>query len=250
MKTAEENPDANSTRIAGRKTCEQWREFIDKEKDEVFWQTAYNDYFYKRLETRYLNPIKAIENSFFSTTEESKTEESKKEGNGEGNGEGFSIMAILCTLVEFLEATRQGKEYRQLIRENYTYAQQGRLDLINPPFDPNNQYYKSKEYFINFLRNQKPFDVFFPNDKSAENFYEFIRCGLLHEAQTKEGWKIKIAGKKSSNKALIDAEKRIVYRDNFREAFDTYLKIYEEELKTDVNLQNALIKKFNSLCKE
>lgn len=246
MGRVEENPGANVTRIAGKKTCEEWKKFIQEEKDEAFWQTAYKDYFYERLKTRYLDPITAIEN--LSNPTKTKPSKETEERKGEGSGEGFSIMAILCTLVEFLEATRQGKKFTQLRGKNFGRAEKGRFDLINPPFNPNNQYYKSSEYFINFLQKQTPFDKFFAGGKSAQNFYEFVRCGLLHEAQTTGGWKIKITGTKNSTEDLIDEKKKIVYRDNFREAFNTYLENYQEELKTDANLQNALIKKFNSLC--
>jgi hypothetical protein len=255
MERAEENPDANIMRIAGKKTCEEWKNFIQKEKNEAFWQEAYNDYFLERLKTRYLDPITAIENLSTSikvdSTEAGSTDAEKEERKGEGNGEGFSIMAILCTLIEFLEATRQGKKFTLLRNENFRYARQGNFHLINPPFDPNNEYFIGSEYFVNFLQKREPFDKFFADDdKLTEDFYTFIRCGLLHEAQTNDGWKIKIVGSRSSNEDLINAEKKIVYRDNFRKAFDTYLGNYEKELKTDEALQNALIKKFNSLCEE
>lgn len=246
MERAEENTDANITRIAGRKTCEEWKTFIQKEKNEAFWQEAYNDYFLERLKTRYLDPITAIEN--ISSIKVDFTEEEKEERKGEGNGEGFSIMAILCTLVEFLEATRQGKKYTFLKGANFQRAKDGNFNLINPPFDPNNEYFIGSEYFVDFLQKREPFDKFFADDDLAKDFYSYIRCGLLHEAQTNSGWKIKIVGSRSANKDLINSEKKIVYRDNFRKAFDKYLENYEKELKTDEALQNALIKKFNSLC--
>lgn len=215
------------SKIAGKKTCVNWSKFQDQlvpGENKTLWQTAYNDYFFERLKTRYLNPVLAIEKS--------------PDFNEEG--EGFSIVAILCTLVEFLEATRQGKEFRYINRSS--------RKPVTPPFNPDNEYSGSQEYFINFLQNQKPFKDCFTSKILAEEFYTAIRCGLLHEAGTKKGWKIKVA--KSRSNKLIDAEKKFVYRDNFREAFDTYFKIYEKELTSDIKLQKAFIKKFNSLCRD
>jgi len=128
------------TRIAGRKKCTDWEKFIQKEKNEAFWQTAYDDYFLERLKTRYLTPITAIENISNSIAETKETEEEKGERNGEGNGEGFSIMAILCTLVEFLEATRQGKKFTSLEKGNYRLAEEGKFPSIVPSFNPDNEY--------------------------------------------------------------------------------------------------------------
>jgi hypothetical protein len=149
-------------------------------------------------------------------------------------------MAILCSLVEFLEATRQGKEFR--------YIDRRKRKPVVPAFDPDNEYSGSQKYFINFLQNQKPFDDYFTSEELANEFYTAIRCGLLHEAGTKKGWKIKVA--KSKTDKLIDAEQKFVYRDNFKRAFDKYFEIYEEELTSDVKLQKAFIKKFNSLCND
>ena len=39
------------TYIAGNKTAQDWKSFLEKEpKDELFWASAFADYFYKRLE--------------------------------------------------------------------------------------------------------------------------------------------------------------------------------------------------------
>ncbi|MDD2944133.1 MAG: hypothetical protein PHC51_14350, partial [bacterium] len=75
------------------------------------WEMAF-EYFEKRLKTRYLNPIKYIE----------------EKGNIEG--EGFAIAAIICSMVEALESFYQGRSYRKATRD--------------APLDPNTEYYKSQ----------------------------------------------------------------------------------------------------------
>ena len=112
------------TKIAGKKTCANWNKFqkqLVPGENKTIWEKAYRDYFLERLKTRYLNPILAIEES----------------PNFNEEGEGFSIMAMLCTLVEFLEATRQGKEFRYIDKSK----------PADPPFDPDNEYSGSQKYF-------------------------------------------------------------------------------------------------------
>ena len=74
-----------SEKISEWKTTEDWKE--DRKKlvvgqDISAWKQAYNNYFFSRLNTRYLEPIQTIQqNSFLQ-------------------GEGFSIVAIQCSLRE------------------------------------------------------------------------------------------------------------------------------------------------------
>lgn len=208
-------------KIAGKKTNEQWNEFqkqLVPGENENLWREAYEDYFFERLKLRYFDPIKQIA------------------ANPVLNGEGFSIMAILCTLVEFLESTRQGKDYK--------YWRPGK-----PALDEY-EYYESKKYFTNFLRDQSPFDEYFNDNDLRADFYEGVRCGLLHEARTKNGWKIRVAGTRKSSDQIIDAEQKLVYWDNFKLAFDRYLDVYKGELISDAELQKAFHRKLNSLCNE
>ena len=208
------------TKIAGYKTNDQWNEFqkyLIPGENEKLWREAYQDYFFERIKLRYFDPIKQIA------------------ANPVFKGEGFSITAILCTLVEFLEATRQGKDYK--------YWRRGMPALGKY------EYYESKKYFTNFLRDQSPFDKYFKDKNTRSNFYEGVRCGLLHEARTKNGWKIRFAGKEKSDE-IIDTGKKLVYWDNLRTAFDEYLNIYKEELASNKELQKAFLRKFNSLCNE
>jgi hypothetical protein len=54
--------------------------------DAALWESAFTDYFHPRLWHRYLKPIKTLQSS------------------GSTAGEGFSIVAIQCSLIEYLES--------------------------------------------------------------------------------------------------------------------------------------------------
>lgn len=201
--------------IAGWRTAADWanfRETLVVSGEPQLWHTALVEYFRPRLDLRYLNPIRLLQK------------------HGTFQGEGFSILAIQCTLIEFLEATVQGTSYR-FLRGGETLG----------PYE----YASSSDVFVNFLRRRHPFAAHFGDDPIARDFYVGIRCGLLHEARTKNGWRI---WANNQTGAIISRERRIVYRDNFQAALDEFIRWYEAALPRTPELQEAFIRKFNSLC--
>ena len=145
-------------------------------------------------------------------------------------GEGFSIAAVQCSLIEYLESTIQGKSYR--------YRRDG-----DPPLGQY-EYSNSGSIFESFLMNRPPFDGEFPQ-QLARDFYVSVRCGVLHEARTKNGWTILA---KSKTGQIIDATLKIVYRDNFQSGLLRFVKWYKGELPSRRDLQEAFLRKFDSLC--
>jgi hypothetical protein len=200
--------------IAGSKTAADWKSFSAQlSTGHASWKAAFEDYFHQRLSLRYLEPIKVLQE------------------HGTFRGEGFSIVAIQCSLIEFLESTVQGLSYR--------YPPRG------APAPGPHEYSSSSEIFVAFLTQRQPFAKYF-NEGVARDFYEGVRCGLLHEARTKGGWAIHA---KSSGESAIDATRKIVYRDNFQAALLSFVDWYKGALLTDEALQKAFIRKFNSLCR-
>lgn len=203
------------TMIAGRRTIKDWEKLkivLADFGNLPAWTIAYQDYFLTRLTDRYLDPIETIKN------------------NGEYRGEGFSIMTIICSLIEFLETTYLGLSYK--------YAKTATLSKY--------EYNNSIKIFISFLSQRNPFRLYF--DKTlAEEFYKNIRCGLLHEARTKGKWTI--WGMAGSNK-LVERKTHevIVYRDNFYEGLKTFITAYKNDLLQSFERKEAFIRKFNSLC--
>jgi hypothetical protein len=148
--------------IAGRKTIKDWKAFqpaLLPGGDAKSWEKAAKDYFEARLTSRYLTPIKTLQQS------------------GSQRGEGFSIVAVQCSLIEFLESTNQGKSYRY------------RRD-DDPPLG-RYEYSNSGGIFVSFLMNRTPFNVEFITQQLAQDFFVSVRCGVLHEARTKNGWVIR-----------------------------------------------------------
>jgi len=91
----------------------------------------------------------------------------------------------------------------------------------------------------------QPFAKEFLTQVLARDFYVGVRCGLVHEARTKDGWTI--WGSDPSGK-IICSNNKVVYRDNFQSALLEFIDWYESALISDVPLQEAFVRKFDSLC--
>ncbi|MEW9614406.1 hypothetical protein AB3G45_11325 [Shinella sp. S4-D37] len=208
-------PDA--TKIAGTKTVADWKALcakLDTAPTRELWAKAYDEFFLARLESRYFSPIRTLEK------------------NPAHLGEGFAIVAILCSLVEFLESTFQGKTYRYKRKKD--------------PALTEHEYGESGKIFAAFLVNRTPFKSVF-DQPLAEDFYANVRCGLLHEARSKGGWLIR-TGKDTD--PMIDAARKIIFRKSLQKGFDDLLKYYRAQLLTDNALQDAFKRRMNSLCLE
>jgi hypothetical protein len=129
---------------------------------------------------------------------------------------GFCIMANCCLMIEALESFYQGWEVTS-----------GR----------------SREAFENFFNRVKEFRDL--KDCSSE-FYEHIRCGILHQAETTGGWRIIRKG------PLFDSNKLAINATEFLNRLEKYLKKYSDNLRSskwnDVIWKN-LRKKMDSVIK-
>lgn len=210
----------DSTRIAKEITVQDWkderikliRDILQDRHSPLLWEKAY-DYFYQRISSRFLNPIGWI---------------IKK---GQSEGEGFSAVALQCILIEFIESFYQGKIY--------TTSSQPRFY----------EYNSSVRLFIDFLMNHYPFSNYFKMEKSARGFYDNIRCGLLHEASTKETSLIRVNSPDNLMIELIDDNKNmIVYRNNFLHSIKEFLSDYKIKLFQDTQLKINFIRKFDDIC--
>ena len=199
--------------IAGSKTAKDWDLARAKliNGQEVEWRTAIDDFFVQRLELRYLNPIKILQDA------------------GTLRGEGFSIVAIQCSLIEFLESTYQGKNYRYSPKRNKS-----------APYE----YSSSKDMFVAFLLHREPIKGTFSRAQAID-FYEGVRCGLLHEARTKNGWRIR--ARASTPTIVADVASKILYRDGFQRALLAHVERYKNLVPFHSELQKAFIRKFDSL---
>jgi hypothetical protein len=209
VKPSVSNKPYSLVSIAPGKTSDDWHCFarnLVPGGDELLWAEAFETFLFARLRSRYIGPIRALRDG------------------GKLEGEGFTIVSIQCALLEFLAALRAGKKFRH---ENPT---------------PPHEYKNSSGLFCDFLQMTDPFCKLFTKSQ-AKDFYANVRCGLLHEARTKNNWIIWASGTPA-----VNADKKIVYRDTFQDVVEQYIRDYGISLLKDVPLQEAFIRKFNDLA--
>ena len=133
---------------------------------------------------------------------------------GNKHGYGFAIMALCSLLIETIQCYQYGLPS--------TNARE-----LNALGVPKAEWKSGREAFNEFFSNPTHQGLF-PN-VDGDSFYSNIRNGLLHQAQTKDGWKIK-----TGQPLLWNAKDKIIDRDKFsgalRKAFAAYL---EELSKSD-----------------
>lgn len=217
-------------RLFGKKTIQDWiairAKIISRKDEKSNWVDAL-DLFESRLSTRYFKPIKRILSMRITT------------------GEGFAVMALVCSLIEFLQSCYEGKSYQHGAKETkIVYGQSG-------------------PKFKTFLLSHEPFSVVFSKKTSstekhsisfADDFYQNVRCALLHEASTKNQWVIKTDRKICSEifVDITDENYKIIYRENFVSAIELFIKNYcTELLNSDKNndvLRDNFCRKLDLLC--
>lgn len=127
---------------------------------------------------------------------------------------GFSMMAMSCLMIE-----------------NFFCFQQGWSETPGG---------ESNKIFENFFARSSRLKNF-----SEISFYKNIRCGILHQGETYNGWKIRRKG------PLVDKDKRIINASVFIENIEVELRDYVIKMKSlsfcDIEWVN-MIKKFDSIC--
>lgn len=134
------------------------------------------------------------------------------------NDSGFFKMAICCLMIETMESFKQGEK---------------------------NTKGKSKQMFIDFFETE---EAFFPEFKDVSiDFYNNIRCGILHQAETTNAWRILRVG------FLLNKSERTINADKFVKALKSSLENYINNLKeNNINDTEGIwpkaILKINDIC--
>ncbi len=111
---------------------------------------------------------------------------------------GFLKMAISCLTIETLESFKQGRK------------------------DTNG---KSRKMFNDFFETEK---ICFPGFAGISgDFYENVRCGILHQAETTNGWRIVKSG------PLLNETGKVINAKKFVEALDNSIRNYVAQLNAE-----------------
>jgi cation transport regulator ChaC len=131
---------------------------------------------------------------------------------------GFCTMAICCLMIETLESFRQG-------------------------WKDTNKKGRGQRAFCLFFNREPAFELF---RDYAVDFYRGVRCGILHQAETTNGWLIHRHGK------LFVPQAKTINATKFHDALGNALKQYCEELRLsdwDSLLWEKFREKMNSVIR-
>jgi hypothetical protein len=136
-------------------------------------------------------------------------------------GYGFAIMALCSLLIESLQCYRYG------LPTTYEREYATTLQGFTPPreYEIDRSEHKTGEAAFKDFFEVDDNRALFPG-VDGKVFYKVIRNGLLHQAQTKQGWRIR-----SGHPKLWDNAEKVVDRTKFANALDVAFDKYVEELK-------------------
>jgi hypothetical protein len=207
----------DNIKIAKKFTVGDWKKLrlhlINSNND---WQEAFL-VFEDRINSRFFNPIEKIS-------------EIKK-----NDGEGFSIAIISVVLLEFLAAFEFGKIYK----------------VQKVGLAPN-EYSSGVKLLKEFFKTVEIFEQRFEKRAHYQEFYEKIRCGLVHEARTL-GNNVIISNEsdKNTNQNFIYFKNNDEFRLNRDLLLDTikeFVQLYKLRLiNNEINLRNKFILKMDDI---
>ncbi len=217
-------------KIAGNLTISNWNELSKNLNcgNDDNWGLAFY-FFEERIKTRYINPIKSILEI------------------GDNLGEGFAVVNLQCSLIETIESFINGCNSEYNSRKRKTQWKKGVTIIFN----------SNKEIFISFFNNRTPFKEL---NIDGGLFYQDVRCGLLHETQTKNNWKIKcdtaesgLAYQEINNRNIVE---KIIHRENFQIYLEKLIARYRISIITRADfdgipaceLRENFIAKFSHIC--
>jgi hypothetical protein len=219
-------------KIAGIKTINDWRNLVGVEKEQKInytsnekWDEVFH-FFEERIRTRYLNPIDVILNMPGKV------------------GEGFAAVNLQCSLIETIESFINGCIHKyDNNSEKLKWKRKGKII-----------FHSNKSIFKSFFANR----IIIKDLKiDGGDFYESVRCGLLHETQTKNNWKIK-KGIENGNAFELDGYFKIIYRENFQRDLKLLIDRYKDVIINGgefdgicaCELRENFIAKFKHICDE
>ncbi len=146
-----------------------------------------------------------------------------KSATGDEHRYGFAIMALCCLLIETLQCYRDGlpSTYRKDLEDLKEQIDNDTL-VVDPKYKINYKKWSSlaggPDTFKRFFDNDQ---AFFGTRLNAREFYQNVRCGLLHQAQTKAGWLLKRSGPLWQE--APPCINRDIFSQKLQESFDEYL---------------------------
>jgi len=185
------DPEIGGILLSSSVTVKCYREMEARED-----KTGLARFVEERLSERYITPLEAV---------------------CEGKENGFLMMAACCLLIETLASFYEGW--------GTTECKLTR-DEVRDPCKPRNPKRKT------ISRSEVAFGYFFEREPSlacfrghGTEFYNNVRCGILHQGETYHGWKVHRGG------PLFEASKPTINATKFLAGMKSAIRAYRQKLE-------------------
>ncbi|MFT3736994.1 MAG: hypothetical protein QM776_18610 [Rhodocyclaceae bacterium] len=125
---------------------------------------------------------------------------------------GFTVLAVACLVIESLESFYQG-----------------RSDTKSA----------STQMFRDFLARDTALNVL---GGGSDWFYKDIRCGILHQSESRGGWRVLRSG------PLLNAQSKTLNATAILRALRHEVRVYAKKIQTDDLLWGLFCKKMQAVC--
>jgi hypothetical protein len=225
-------------------TDEQWKglrsSLIDKtgvvQENEKAWECAVQ-VLHRRITERFLSCIKKLDEigaPWEPVPPGAPSDCSRLPVDDGAVVAGFVIMGLCCLLIETLQTFRLGK-----------------IVCAYPNGECAQRETATFKKFWNFLkRDGSAFGETFKKRPLAYQFYDGVRCGILHQAETR-GWVIRRTTE-ANQIVSIDGDAYVLDRSLFWKALNEEFKTYKDELLKgqDIRLRKSFVETIDHIVNE
>lgn len=200
-----------------------WRELNLESNDKDAWAKAI-EIFKDRIDGRYLKQIAVLDTNPDKSI---------------GLFSGFAIMSLACLLIETLEQFWNGNI--ETSRKSKTSSKKENMNNL-----PNDITCDSLAFY-SFFQRSETLKVFFDTPEKADIFYTQIRCGLLHQGQTKRKSLIHIRSDEPMLKWINPDDIKEGLSINRRKLVNEIISLYNKYIKilenSNLNFKTKVFKK-------
>jgi len=154
---------------------------------------------------------------------------------GKSKGEGFAILTLQCSIIEYLATLKDGMIFNHKAKSlKKTNSKKKVLKKKIPVY----YYTDSAKWYNKFLNAEDIFEGYFYGEKAflnSNDFYKNVRCALIHEAQTRNDWKVNIYenSKTKDRDNIILFEGKKIYRTALNRSLAKFFKDFCEEAREE-----------------
>jgi hypothetical protein len=160
-------------------TASMIRAFLDGSQPDAVSKRQMQKFLHERYEERFFQPLQVLLESAASKDSPSDPDRTFS----------FAIMSLCCLLIETLQCYRYGMpttSATEWARADFRSIESG----APPEYKLNRGPTDASQTFVDFFVCNR---ALFPGVQAADLYYD-VRNGLLHQAQTKNGWRLWVVG--------------------------------------------------------